>query len=102
MGNTASINKCTKDICCPKEIKLLEPDGREGPLLHNENIILSNGSINNDNNYNKDKQIFIFEHDDYNNDAKIEPHEYENSNLDQNNYSKNELEIINENNNIFE
>lgn len=102
MGSTASINKCTKDICCPKEVKLLEPDEREGPLLHNENIILSNGSINNDNNYNKNKQIFIFEHDDYNNDAKIESHEYENSNLDQNNFFKNELEIINEDNNIFE
>ena len=118
MGAVASIDKCSKNICCPKDLKLLEENQKENSsyIKEKDNNILSNISIKYDNdngndNLNQQKQIFFFEHDDYNiynnnNDEKIEEHNYENTHLEniqfyENNF-KNELEMVNENNNIFE
>ena len=108
MGGVAAIGKCSKDICCPQDFKILDNNQRENSVINksHENLI---NSINQDDNYNHKNNILDFEHDDYNiydNDAKIEAHEYEN-NLEniqffEHNF-KNEIESINdENNNIFE
>ena len=116
MGAVGSIDNCYKDVCCPKDLKLLEENKKENLSYNKEkdNNIISNISVKYDkdiDNLNHQKQIFFFEHDDYNiynnnNDEKIEEHNYENTNLEniqfyENNF-KNELELINENNNILE
>ena len=103
MGAAAAIEKCTKDTCCPDELKILEPEQKEkeGSLFINDNNLISNNSINNDNNYNKQKQIFMFDHEEYNNEAKMDPNEFEDQNNFLGNPFKNEIEIINEDNDFF-
>ena len=110
MGAIASIGKCYKDVCCPKELKLLEYEKRQSYFNEDvDNKINSNISINNENEDidNKKEQIFAFEHDEYNiynnNDSKIEVHNDDNNNLDINFYEnnfKNYVEGINEDNNL--
>ena len=92
MGAVGSIDKCYKDVCCPKELKFLEENKKENSSYNKEkeNNILSNISIkceDENDNLNQQKQIFFFEHDDYNisnnnNDEKIEEHNYDNTNLE--------------------
>lgn len=103
MGAAAAIEKCTKDTCCPDELKILEPEQKEkeGSLFINDNNLISNNSINNDNNYNKQKQIFMFDHEEYNNEAKMDPNEFDDQNNFLGNPFKNEIEIINEDNDFF-
>lgn len=112
MGAVGSIDKCYKDVCCPKEFKLLEDNQREDSSLKKdlEKKNNSNLSIDYKDNLNQQKQqIFLFDHDEYNyfdNDEKIEAHIYENNNLEniqfyENNF-KNEIDLINDDNNIFE
>ena len=112
MGAVASIDKCSKDVCCPDEFKLTGDNKKisSGINKENENSINSNLLINRDEIYNKNNNI-LFEQDDSNGydnedkDAKIEAHNYENSNSENNqffeNNFKNEIEIINDENNAF-
>ena len=108
MGAVASIDKCYKDVCCPKELKY-EMKSSFNQEVENKNN--SNLSINNENDEieNKKENIFAFEHDEYNiynnNDSKIEAHNYDNNNNDINLYEnnfKNYIEGINEDNNFFD
>ena len=47
MGAVASIDKCSKDVCCPDELKLLEDNQKisSGINKENENSINSNGKL---------------------------------------------------------
>ena len=111
MGSVGSIDKCYKDVCCPKDFKLSNSNQGENSLIKEEfeNNIISNQSFNNDNENinNKNNRIFMFENDEYNynNDDKIEQHEIKNCKMENNklfdNIFKNEMEIINEENNIY-
>lgn len=113
MGSVASINYY-KDVCCPKDRKLLDVKFKDNYSYNeeNDNKIILNASINNsiENLNNKKNKNFFFENNDdyniYNKDAKIEAHEYENSNLEPisiyENHFKNESELINDENNVRE
>ena len=109
MGAVASINKCYNDVCCPKDIKPKEEDnqreGREVSSFQNINSLVSNPSIDNDIYDNQNRNIFLFENDEFNS-INVEPQNYgnENNNIDNNKiYGNKNINkdngMINENNN---
>ena len=112
MGSVATINKCYRDVCCPKDFKISNDNQRENSSINeDDNKIISNPSINyNESLNNKNENIFAFDHDDeyniYNKDEKIEAHDYENGNIDNLNFFdnnfKNDIDLINDDNNFFE
>ena len=112
MGSVATINKCYRDVCCPKDFKIPNDNQRENSSINeDDNKIISNPSINcNESLNNKNENIFAFDHDDeyniYNRDEKIEAHDYENGNIDNLNFFdnnfKNDIDLINDDNNFFE
>ena len=110
MGAVGLINNCYKDVCCPKDSKLLEDNQRENSSLKKDLENINNSKISIDYKDIKPNQpIFLFEHDEYNyfdDDEKIEAHNYEINNLEniqlyENNFKK-EIDLINNDNNIFE
>jgi len=109
MGAVASINKCYNDVCCPKDIKSKEEDnqreGREVSSFQNINSLVSNPSIDNEIYDNQNRNIFLFENDEFNS-INVEPQNYgnENNNIDNNKiYGNKNINkdngMINENNN---
>ena len=104
MGAVASIEKCYGRICCPKESKTLDNNQLEYSHIDNENVkkLISNRSIDNDNDFKNNGNIFLFEKDDFDSDERKEGYENDNLKLEQSNFlgnsSKNNNEIINENN----
>ena len=109
MGGVASINKCYNNVCCPKDIKSKEEDnqreGGEVSSFQNINSLVSNPSIDNDLYDNQNRNIFLFENDEFNS-INVEPqnHRKENNNvsnneiLDNNNINR-DNGLINDNNN---
>ena len=76
MGGVASINKCYNNVCCPKDIKSKEEDnqreGGEVSSFQNINSLVSNPSIDNDLYDNQNRNIFLFENDEFNS-INVEP-----------------------------
>ena len=110
MGAVASINNCYNDVCCPKDIKSKEEDnqreGKEVPSFQNINSLVSNPSIDNDIYDIQNRNIFLFENDEFNS-INIEPqnNRKENNNvsndkIDENNNINKDNGLINNNNNI--
>ena len=110
MGAVSSINKCYRNICCPKGMNIIDQNEEEGSFQNEiENKIISNSSIDNDNPTKNNRNIFLFENDELNslnNEPKIENHEYKKDNIDHinsfGNSLKNGMNLINEENNIKE
>ena len=97
MGAVASINNCYNDVCCPKDVKSKEEDnqreGREVPSFQNINSLVSNPSIDNDIYDIQNRNIFLFDNDEFNS-INVEPQNNRNENNNVNN------DKIDENNNI--
>mgnify|MGYP002624932252 CR=1 FL=1 len=104
MGAVASIDQCYGRVCCPKDNKALENNQIENSHFENGNDkkISLNMSIDNDNDFKNEGNIFLFEKDDYESDVKKPEPEDANLKLEQSNFiansSKNNNELINENN----
>ena len=110
MGAVASINNCYNDVCCPKDVKSKEEDnqreGREVPSFQNINSLVSNPSIDNDIYDIQNRNIFLFDNDEFNS-INVEPQNNRNENnnvnndkIDENNNINKDNGLINNNNNI--
>ena len=108
MGAVASINNCYNDVCCPKDAKSKEGDnqreGGEVSSFQNINSLVSNPSIDNEIYDNQNRNIFLFENDEFNsinvespNNRKENKNIANNKNNDNNNINR-DNELLNDNN----